>query len=546
MRHAVSTAELAAAFEAATSSPSHAEIQAALAEQNSVVHGAASCPPGDTEEVGCVSLCRWINLTNWTSSNGQCEEFVEQLVAKGYSKPRFWKLFRARSDMEPVIKILTTNCLESERDFYLLALLQLVEKLDEKEKEQYSAPLDLLQQNVVEIVAPDILNPATNDADEDDDEVALPECAADMKIHPGDILTTEVGGPNMAEVSKSLSKTAAEHESLQLRRHFNYGLRYEYSATYSTSTNTTWEERDFKSKTKRFFELAWKHTANTMVRVGKGMVDFGINFGKGVADLTMNIGKALGKFFVYSGAAITKTYANQRQTTPHTGHTLWTHSELAVDVNHVMSAYGGIGVTSNSICSGGRVHLPTGEGKVIISRFSGDGTVDADAYATLAAERAQMWQPYLHHYADTVGQWHRAVVGKCKSMFGTPGDSDYFEAVSDAKVKEMWDYSPSSNETEEAFYEGIVNSFRTHKQDIRVKPKAMFCSKFVSAVWSSTIGNPTDLPDAEPRKQDLKDMLPLNPGACSPWTVVQWLLSKRGRRSWKSCLADTKTWDPCA
>lgn len=150
-----------------------------------------------------------------------------------------------------------------------------------------------------------------------------------------------------------------------------------------------------------------------------------------------------------------------------------------------------------------------------------------------------------------MGQWYRSVVGKCLNILGTPGNSDYFEAVTPEVVKEMWDYTPSFEDSERSFLKAIQDSFRTYKKvegkSERVKPKAMFCSKFVSAIWSSTIGNPTNDPNATVRSRDLKIMLPFNPGSCSPWTIVQWIVSKSGRKSWKSCVGDLAPgkFNPC-
>jgi len=525
------------------------ELMHEASEVEQLDEGAVSCKSGATEEPGCASVCRWLHLTNWTSPNGQCNEFVDLLMESNYTKPAFWKVFRKKSSMEPILKVLKTNCKDDEKDFYIVALLELVDKMKEEKKQKYATAVDLLQKQAALTVGEDIIAAAaTEEADENETDASeLPECEANMVIKAGDIVTMEVGGPNMANISASLSKKAAEDEALQLQQHFEYKRHFDYNATYNTSTNVSWEERDWKSKTKRFFELAAKHTANTMIRVGKGVADLGINFGKGVADVTMNAGRMMGKFFVWTGSVVTKTYAKQRQTTARTGATLWTHSEIGVGDNILMSSYSETGVGKSDICSSGSVELASGNGRVIISRFEGDGTVDKDAYRALAAERALLWEPYLNNHASTVGEWHRAVVGKCLSVFGTPGSSEYFEAVDDSKVKEMWDYTPSVNETEEAFYQGIIDSMRTHdKSGQRVKPKAMFCSKFVAAVWSSTVGNPTDASDAEPRTRDLKEMMPFNPGACSPWTIAQWLLSKKGSKSWKSCVADPVTWNPCA
>eukprot|EP00435_Cladocopium_sp_Y103_P064477 s1874_g26.t1 len=241
----------------------------------------------------------------------------------------------------------------------------------------------------------------------------------------------------------------------------------------------------------------------------------------------------------WTGEKMTAIYANQRQTTEHTDKSIkFTHTELGVGKN-LLSTAGGGGVGRFPLCYGGFTNR---QGHLIISRFVGDGTVDAEKYRKLAAQRALMWEPYLSHYSDTAGQWYRSVVGKCLSILGTPGQSDYFEAVTPEAVKEMWDYTPSPEDSEKAFLQAIQDSFRTHKEvegnRERVKPKAMFCSKFVSAIWSSTIGNPTNDPNATVRSRDLKIMMPVNPGACSPWTVVQWIVSKSGRKSWKSCVGD--------
>ncbi|CAE7463181.1 unnamed protein product, partial [Symbiodinium pilosum] len=229
---------------------------------------------------------------------------------------------------------------------------------------------------------------------------------------------------------------------------------------------------------------------------GKLVADTLYNAGKLTWDMTRNVGKVLGKMGIWTGAGVARLYSRVRQTTPHTNQTRWTHTELGISDGMSISAYGNLGVESTLLCGS--------EGQMVVSRFVGDGTVNATAYRQLAADRAAMWKPYLGHYSATVGQWYRVVVGKCKAMLGTPGQSDYFEAVTPAQVEEMWNYTPTLNQTESGFWEGLQNNFRTHdKNGTRLKPKAMFCSKFAAAVWSSTIGNPTAIPTAKPRTRDL-------------------------------------------
>mmetsp|Transcript_20292 Transcript_20292/g.48099 ORF Transcript_20292/g.48099 Transcript_20292/m.48099 type:complete len:543 (-) Transcript_20292:109-1737(-) len=515
---------------------------------NQKARPAVECQEGNTAQVGCKSVCRWLNLTTDTT-NGQCDQYVERrLKGRGYSKQSTLKFWGHASSMEPIVKVLSTNCLEKELDVYLAALIQLVERMEPKKKDKYREDLDELEKHVTERLAPDVL---AKEDDFADDGTPLPACPRDFAVEAGDILSFEQGGPDFAEISSVISDFAANSDALKLQMHFSYGAHFSYENTFNTSTDVEWKNRSIAGKAKRIFELIWKHSANTAVKVGKIFADAGINLGKGVVDLLWNIGLVFGKFFTWTGAGITSVYGSQRQTTKHTGAVHFTHTELGVDRNQLMSAYSDAGVMGSRLCSDYR-NKPVRAGKIIISRFVGDGTINARNYRSLTASRAQMWKPYLQHYADTVGQWHRVAVGKCLSIFGTPGQNDYFQAVTDEKVREMWDYVDTPENAESGFYEGIKDSFRTHKDvenaTVRVKPKAMFCSKFAAAVWSSTIGNPTAQPAATPRAADLKKMLPFNPGACSPWTIAQWLTSASGRKYWRSCLADASNetaWNPC-
>jgi len=507
----------------------------------------AACQDGDTSEQGCKSVCRWLHLTT-SELNGHCEDWVNKLkgVGKGDDaknsklgtyKGRAWYKFWGTSSMEPLIKVLSSNCKEEELDFYAAALYQLIEELKKNRPtkyEKYDDELAILQEKLSDVVTEKVAKLVPQDDMGADDDAPLPVCPADLRVEAGDFMTFEYGGPNFQEMAGMMSEVAWEGEALELRLHYSYGPYFDYSQTFNTTSDVAFKNRTFGSKVGRVFELSWKHTLNTIVRAGKGLADLAANAGKFFWDMTRNAGKVLGKMGVWTGAGVARIYAHVRQTTPHTNQTKWTHTEMGIGDGYSISAYGDGVQRGSRVCGN--------PGQIVVSRFVGDGTVNAAAYRKLAVERALMWQPYLDHYADTVGQWHRAVVGHCKSWLGTPGKSEYFEAVTPARVAEMWNYTPSVDEAEKGFFEGMKDNFRTHvsnnQSTTRIKPKAMFCSKFVAAVWSSTIGNPTALPDAQPRSEDLKKMFPFNPGACSPWTLVQWLLSKKGRETWHSCIAE--------
>ncbi|CAE7193274.1 ANKRD50 [Symbiodinium sp. CCMP2592] len=431
------------------------------------------------------------------------------------------------------------NCKEDELDFYAAALYQLIEgvKKDQPvEFKKFDDELAILQEKLSDVVTEKMVKMVSQDDMGGDDDTPLPACPADFGIEAGDFLTFSYGGPNFEEAGGIMKEIAFEDEAMQLRIHYSYGPYFDYSQTFNTTSDVEYKNRTLGSKVGRFFELSWKHTLNAIVRAGKAVGDLTANGGKLLWDMTVNAGKVLGKMAMWTGAGVAKVYSRVRQTTPHTNQTKWTHTEMGIGGGRTISAYGR-GVYSNGfpVCKN--------PGEIVISRFVGDGTVNAAAYRKLAAERALMWEPYLGHYADTVGQWHRAVFGHCMSWLGTPGKSEYFEAVTPERVEEMWNYTPSEQDTERGFFDGMRDNFRTHastnhSNHTRIKPKAMFCSKLVAAVWSSTIGNPTASPDAQPRSEDLKKMFPFNPGACSPWTLVQWLLSKKGRETWHSCIAE--------
>jgi len=479
--------------------------------------------------------------------NGQCEEYVKTLEAKGYKKLKKWKIWGHESSMEPIMKVLTTNCRKEELQYYLAAILQLISRMpEEKKTETYKEELDHLQEQVVTMLEDEAM---TGTGELEDDEEPLPECDTAMHIEAGDVVSFQIGGPDFEEVSEALGDM--REEKTQIKLHFSYGRHFNYSTDPFNTTTEDWSNRSLANKTMRGLVVGAKHFGNAFFKVGKAFADAGINLFKGIGDLALNLVKVMGKGVFWSGERVTSIYANVKQTTPHTNKSIkFTHTEMAVDDNVLIMAAFPKGVQKYNLCS--RYGGPLRQGYVVISRFVGDGTVDAAKYRALAAQRAKMWQPYLTHYSDTVGQWYRTVLGWCLSVAGTPGSKDYFQAVTPEAVKEMWDYDSTEEDADQGFWMSIKDSFRTHRTNQegnreRVKPKAMFCSKFVAAVWSSTIGNPTNDPNATARSRDLKAMLPFNPGACSPWTVLQWIVSKQGRKSWKSCVADMgpAKYNPC-
>lgn len=487
------------------------------------------CPSGDSNPA-CKSVCRWLGLTQ-SHSNGHCHEFLEEITQLGYSSPAVWKIFRSSSSFDTLLELLNENARAETLDGRIGSLLTVLSELSRSEGTKYRSAVDKLRAAIDEwrsrnagFVGADRARPATeNDGGSD----PLPQC--DGAFEAGDIVTFEVGGPNFNDISAALSSTAATAEALELRRHFDYGFGHHFK--YG---------EHFDSYEGEWYKTYSKRVADFFANAGKGVADVAINVGKGVGDITANVGKALGKGFVYTGAGVTAVYASVRQTTSHTDNTKWTHTEIATGEKMLLSAYGDAGVTEHSACN---LHAT----QIIISRFQGDGLVDAARYRSIAAGRAKMWSKQLDHYADSVGEWHRVIFGKCINVLGNAGHEDYWKAVTDAKVQEMWDYAPAEENRETGFWEGVKNNVRTHDANgTRVKPKAMFCSKLVSAIWSSTIGNPTESPNEPVRHASVNKLLPFNPGACSPWTMAQWLTGSEGRKYWTSCIADTRTYKPCA
>eukprot|EP00913_Durusdinium_trenchii_P011820 g11102.t1 len=483
------------------------------------------------------------------------------------------QIFGHPSPMDPVLGLLTSNCRKEELSFYLAGLAELIKKMKKEGKiDRYQAELEELQKHVTDTL-------------EEDDTEPLPRCDLNMPVEARDIVTFEVGGPDFEkDVSQTLrlgqrdvlSREGDGTEALRLNKlTFSYGPHFDYSNTFNTSSPEKETVNETKgAKAKRYTVLGLKHGANAFVKVCKAFADVGWNLLKGIGDLGIFLGKVVGKSAVWTGAKVTALYAHVRSKGG--SHVCQRGNEalrLAIGKNQLQAAVYPDGVQEQDLCWMGEPKPRSGYGvrgdQIIISRFVGDGTLDAQKYRTLAAERAKM------HYSDTVGQWHRAVFGRCIKSWGTPGDPDYFEAVTPEKIKEG-----SEREAEKDFYEGAqgdgkptwksyfkgkwkstkastYKAFHTHdKEGRRLKPKAMFCSKYAAAVWSSAIGNPTADPDAAVRAADLRKMMPFNPGACSPWTLVRWIVSKSGpcekpsttgRKAWKSCIAEPGmgNWNPC-
>lgn len=245
------------------------------------------------------------------------------------------------------------------------------------------------------------------------------------------------------------------------------------------------------------------------------------------------------KKWLYRGISnVTKRYAQTKQTTRYTGDTHWTHTELVSGTNEMISAYSDKGVVAHDICDEA-IEGGWFRGPVMIHRYLG-----LEKYKSLAAARAKMWMPYLKHYGDTIGQWYSVVLGKCVNRFIYAGEVDYWKAVTTEMVEAMWKHN--STHASKDFLAGMRNSFRTHDSVGRIKPKAMFCSKFAAAVWSSVIGNPTEQADAKVNIDDVNRQFPLRPGSCSPWAVTQWMVKRSSRPFWHSCIGDPFAgWDPC-
>ena len=301
-----------------------------------------ACLDGDTREPGCKSVCRWLHLTT-SELNGHCKDWVNKLKGVGRGddnnnsklgtyKGRAWYKFWGTSSMEPLIKVLSSNCKEEELDFYAAALYQLIEDLkrDRPTKyEKYDDEFAILQEKLSDVVTEKVAKLVPQDDMGADDATPLPVCPADLQVEAGDFLTYEYGGPDFQEISAMLSDFAAEGEALELRLHYSYGPYFDYSQTFNTTSNVTFKNRTFGSKVRRVFELSWKHTLNTIVRAGKGLADLAANAGKFLWDMTRNAGKVLGKMGVWTVAGVTRIYSHVRQTTPHTNQTKWTHTEIS-------------------------------------------------------------------------------------------------------------------------------------------------------------------------------------------------------------------------
>ncbi|CAK8991387.1 unnamed protein product [Durusdinium trenchii] len=375
----------------------------------------ASCQEGDTQVEGCQSVCRWLDLTK-SSTNGQCDDYVKSLEAKGYKKYRKWKIFGHPSPMDPVLGLLTSNCRKEELSFYLAGLAELIKKMKKEGKiDRYQEELEELQKHVTDTLE---VQAITIDEDYEDDTEPLPRCDLNMPVEAGDIVTFEVGGPDFEkDVSQTLTQMNAEAEALRLNKlTFSYGPHFDYSNTFNTSSPEKETVNETKgAKAKRYTVLGLKHGANAFVKVCKAFADVGWNLLKGIGDLGIFLGKVVGKSAVWTGAKVTALYAHVRQTTPHTDKIHWTHTELAIGKNQLQAAVYPDGVQEQDLCWMGEPKPRSGYGvrgdQIIISRFVGDGTLDAQKYRTLAAERAKMWAKHLKHYSDTVGQWHRAVFG---------------------------------------------------------------------------------------------------------------------------------------
>lgn len=107
---------------------------------------AVTCAVGNTDESGCLSMCRRLGLTA-SSENGQCEDFVEKLKAKGYQK-----FFGSREpSLEPIVKTLKTNCKEEEFVFFLEVILKFIDKTPEETRdEKYAEDFKDLKKRVID------------------------------------------------------------------------------------------------------------------------------------------------------------------------------------------------------------------------------------------------------------------------------------------------------------------------------------------------------------------------------------------------------------
>ncbi|CAK9009836.1 unnamed protein product [Durusdinium trenchii] len=425
--------------------------------QRQVDPPSASCQEGDTQVEGCQSVCRWLELRH-TSGSVDGREGVLCRLAKGRCMVVKCMLCGAPAVNQPRLS------------FYLAGLAELIKKMKKEGKiDRYQEELEELQKHVTDTLE---VQAITIDEDYDtwhnqreDDTEPLPRCDLNMPVEAreardaGDIVTFEVGGPDFEkDVSQTLrlgqrdvlsregdgswTQMNAEAEALRLNKlTFSYGPHFDYSNTFNTSSPEKETVNETKgAKAKRYTVLGLKHGANAFVKVCKAFADVGWNLLKGIGDLGIFLGKVVGKSAVWTGAKVTALYAHVRQTTPHTDKIHWTHTELAIGKNQLQAAVYPDGVQEQDLCWMGEPKPRSGYGvrgdQIIISRFVGDGTLDAQKYRTLAAERAKMWAKHLKHYSDTVGQWHRAVFGRCIKSWGTPGDPDYFEAVTPEKIKE--------------------------------------------------------------------------------------------------------------
>ncbi|CAE7442557.1 unnamed protein product [Symbiodinium natans] len=234
----------------------------------------AACQDGDIEEPGCKSVCRWLGLTSSTK-NGHCEDWVEKLqtVGKGadaanrkagtYKAGAWYKFWGHTSSMEPLIRVLSTNCQKQELDFYSAALYQLIENLKEDKPEKYAKyedELKILQGKLTDVVNEKIAELADQSDGFADDNIPLPSCPADFQVQAGDFLTMEWGGPDFSEISTSLNEYAMHDEALRLQVHYSYGPYFDYSETFNTSSDVQFQNRTTKSKA--FFSFQSFHSCD--------------------------------------------------------------------------------------------------------------------------------------------------------------------------------------------------------------------------------------------------------------------------------------------
>eukprot|EP00928_Gymnodinium_smaydae_P070090 TRINITY_DN54027_c0_g1_i1.p1 TRINITY_DN54027_c0_g1~~TRINITY_DN54027_c0_g1_i1.p1 ORF type:complete len:540 (-),score=52.19 TRINITY_DN54027_c0_g1_i1:140-1759(-) len=392
-------------------------------------------------------------------------------------------------------------------------------------------------------------------------------CQEDLVVAEGDILTWEKGGPDFHELAQGFQEAADELYPLPETRappNFATDAQPETQTPPDSdrdSQHETWappdSDTDSLPETQAHLDSDADSLSETSASPDSDTASISSVKAHAPHDPTPSVwsvlaggfkraGRAAGKYAEYkgyrAGASVMESYARSKQTI---GALTWTHTELAMGPRLNMGFFPPQLFTNGSFSEGGtHFYDPATQNfhgsKVLVHRFRHSRNVASldCTYAQLAARRAKLWSTELTHYMETYSEMSRVVfTGRCINRWGrrlkNAGDHPYFKAVTPEVVADLWHFEkPADNAGQSA-------TGAAGKRKGRKKPKAMFCSKYVAAAWSSAIGNPTDKPDEPVRHQDVNVMFPFNPGACAPWTMAKWLVNE-GRKHWSTCIGDPR------